>query len=609
MAGGLIQLAVYGTQDVFLTGTPQISFFKIVYRRHTNFSIESIKQTFFGTTNFGFDLTCIADRIGDLIYKTYLEIDIPSVALDKNPSLYTLTQAVAKSQLDTVNDFYQIIFNYVTANSDLTRKLAVLVRTNNLSVSDIIDTMNDTINFEALASLIKARAILIDFIINSTEFNSIIELRDQKMDFIYQINRVDIKILFDSVVSLTTDKLIGAPQADIDLSIKKEIIRVITTVLYPELQNFYLKVYDLKITKENIHKSFVDGTYVERYKFAWVEELGHSIIDKLDLKIGNQIVDTHTGDWMIMWNKITVDVKQKVNYDKLIGQIPTLITFDDGVKPAYKLVIPLQFWFCRHNGLALPLVALRYHDVVFELRLKKLEQCCYVEDDPNLLDIENIQNLYGINLTDVSLYIDYVFLDTDERRRFAQSTHEYLIETVQYNEFSDLFGKKYNATVVFSHPCKFILWFCQPLSYRINPTGRNKCQWNNYGVNPDKTGDTLTKTYIQLNSYQRTDSLLDPVFYNYVDGYFHFKTSAMDGLYNYSFALKPMELQPSSTCNMSRIDNLGIMFEFSTEFINLVENQIIEGFAENAFLGVYTMSYNVLRIASGMAGLAFQVST
>ena len=75
MGGGLMQLVAYGAQDIYLTGNPQITFFKVVYRRHTNFSMESIKQTFNGTADFGNDVTATISRNGDLVYRMYLEHD------------------------------------------------------------------------------------------------------------------------------------------------------------------------------------------------------------------------------------------------------------------------------------------------------------------------------------------------------------------------------------------------------------------------------------------------------------------------------------------------------------------------------------------------------
>lgn len=606
MTGGLLQIAVYGTQDIFLTGTPQITFFKIVYRRHTNFAIESIAQEFFNVSNFGTDVSCIIDKIGDLMHQVYLEIIIPKVDLLKNPANYTLTQQNALTQFQQIQSYYQLVFNYIATDTDIIRKLVLLCQTNNIPMSTIEATMNDT---AFIGTLVQQRQNLQEYIATNPNFDAIIELRDMKLDLIQEINQIDIQIVFNSIITHVNDFGVTNPMDVNDLAKRTQVLNVTKNMLYSQIKLFYMKAYDVYLNKQQIYQSFLDGTYVERYQFAWVEELGHAIIDQLDVKIGSQTIDRHTGDWMILYNKIFKNQYQKNNYDKLIGNVPELYVFDDKVKNTYKLLIPLRFWFCRHSGDALPLVALRYHDVLFNLRYKDLSKLCYYQDDPNLINMQTVQSQYDINIINAQLYVDYVYLDSDERKRFAQSTHEYLIEIVQFAEITDISGKKYNAHLSFSHPTKFMIWYVQPNQYRSNPNGTNKCQWNNFGINNDKTGYTMDQSYIRLNSYQLTDPNHSMLYFNYVQPYSYFKHSPTDGFNVYSFAAKPMELQPSSTCNFSRIDDLGIVTVFSDDFINLVNSNTVVGLQDGIFLGVYIYSYNIIRIMSGMAGLAFQTST
>ena len=84
MGGGLMQLVAYGAQDVYLTGNPQITFWKVTYRRHTNFAMESIEQTFNGQADFGRRVQCTVSRNGDLAYRTYLQITLPEINQDDN---------------------------------------------------------------------------------------------------------------------------------------------------------------------------------------------------------------------------------------------------------------------------------------------------------------------------------------------------------------------------------------------------------------------------------------------------------------------------------------------------------------------------------------------
>jgi hypothetical protein len=604
MAGGLVQLTTYGSQDIFLTGTPQITFFKIIYRRHTNFALESIQQYFIGTSNFGQEMISVIEKMGDLMNRVYLEIEIPKIDLVKNFSNWNNTKEIAKNQLDKIQQYYQLVYDYIATNTEIARKMDMLLKTNNISIDNIGKTLNDP---KFVHELMFKRNALTTYITESSDLRNIDEFNDTNSgDLVQQVYQIDVQLLANSIINDANKLSPPLVPEEIDIIKRRELKNLINKKLYNAMYDFYIKVYDIYFSKKNIYQSFLDGTYVERYKFAWVEELGHAIIDQIEIKIGNQIIDKQTGDWLILFNKIFLHEYQMENYYKMIGNINELIIFNDDIKNSYKLIIPFQFWFCRNIGLALPLIALRYHDIMFTIKLKDLEKLCYVENDPKLLDIPNIQSQYNINIIDAKLYVDYIYLDTDERRRFAQSSHEYLIETVQYNEFNDIIGKQYNAHLNFSHPTKFVIWYAQPKFYRENPTGRNKCQWNNFAVGSNKTGYTMQSAYLRLNSYDRTDPKLEMKYYNYLQPFWYFAHSPTDGFNVYSFAIKPMEHQPSATINLSRIDDFGIMLVFTNEFMDLVNNSNIDDIGVGIYLGVYVMTYNVLRIMSGMAGLAFQ---
>lgn len=358
------------------------------------------------------------------------------------------------------------------------------------------------------------------------------------------------------------------------------------------MKDFYMIAYNLYLSSERLYQTFLNKTYVENHKFAWVEEIGHAIIDHIDISIGNQVMDKHTGDWLIMYNKLYLGNSHLDNYNKMIGNVDKLTNFDENIKGSYKLLIPLQFWFCRHLGLSIPIIALRYHDIILSLKFKELSKLCWVDNSIEFIDIRN-----RINIPGARLYVDYIYLDSDERKRFAQSTHEYLIETVQYDNFDDIIGKQFNADVHFMHPTKYVIWVAQPEHYRENFMGHNKCQWNNFGTHGDKSGYTMNRTHLVLNNYDFTDPNLDIIYYNYVCPNVYFGKSPTDGFNVYSFALKPKEHQPTGTINLSRIDSFYIRMEFTEEFLRMSLGRI--------HVGVYVMSYNILRIMNGMGGLAF----
>jgi hypothetical protein len=464
MGGGLLQLVAYGAQDVYLTGNPQITFFKVVYRRHTNFAMESIEQTFNGTATWNRKVTCTISRNGDLIHKVYLRVAIPSI----------------------------------TVPSDVA--------------------------------------------------------------------------------------------------------------------------------------------------FRWLNWLGHIFIKTVEVEIGGQRIDKHYSDWLHIWNELTQTPGRQSGYAGLVGNMSALTapifneSGDSRTKAGATLYIPLEFWFCRNPGLALPLIALQYHEVKINLELADFQSCYWAARKTTVsgrtrwtTDLSAIQLT---NIDDCSLYVDYIFLDTDERRRFAQVSHEYLIEQLQFTGDESTSGNTNKIKMNFNHPCKELIWIVQPDDHVTNKAPLGK-QWFNYtdkfdfsvvdvqedtdyfadGVSiatyPDNPGaGTLVVTYvpggdnpvfeakIQLNGHDRM-AQMDGVYYNMVQPYQHHQNVPSKGINVYSFALKPEEHQPSGTCNMSRIDNATLQLELTP--ITTYRS----GANRTAKVRIYAVNYNVLRIMSGMGGLAY----
>lgn len=607
MAGGIVQIAMYGSQDIFLTGAPQITFFKIVYRRCTNFAIESIQQQFIGLPNFGQETISVIDKAGDLMNKAYLEITLPKIDLVKksatnqtiSPTIGSTTdKAQVKNKLDLINKYYQLVRDYVSINTDLVRNIRSCLKTNNLSVYDI--RKNTPVD-----KLVSAKTNLQLFIAKSNIFDifnspDLMPTNCSRYVLVQQINTTDIKVIFDSVIR----KFSKSEHSQI--LIRKELNRIIDSELYVRIKEFYLGVHREWCRHQQLYKNLVNNTHTERYQFAWVEEIGHAIVDYIDVQIGGQQVDKHTGDWLSLFSNTSMNIHQMKNYHKMIGNVKELTIFDDNVKNIYKLIIPLQFWFCRYTGLSVPLSALRYHDITFTLRLKELSKLCYFGCTASIFDQQPInigamQNTYDINIVDAKLYVDYVYLDTDERIRFAKSTHEYLIEVVQYDEF-ETSGSQFIAHLNFINPTKYIVWFAQPVSYRENLSGRDKCQWNNYGTNSDKTGNPFALSKIRLNLCDRIHQFMHNDYYNYIQPYEYFASSPADGINVYSFAINPLEHQPSGSINASRLDDFSIVANIDEKFM------LSDKFAsnKNIYFAAYSVSYNILRIMGGMGHLAFQ---
>ena len=395
MGGGLLQLVAYGAQDVYLTGNPQITFFKVVYRRHTNFSMEAIEQTFNGTVGFGKRVTCQVSRNGDLIHRMYLQVAVP----------------------DTADD------------------------------SDLVD-------------------------------------------------------------------------------------------------------------------------YV-----------GLALIKNVELEIGGQRIDKHYGDWMYIWNELSLPAGKLAGYKKMVGEAASLAEASGPTT----LYVPLEFFFCRNPGLALPLIALQYHEVKINIEFRTKAECTRTGGTQPTDDIT------------ASLWVDYIFLDTDERRRFAQLSHEYLIEQLQFTGDESVTGTNNKVKLNFNHPVKELVWVVQS----DTATGSN--QWFNFQATANLSTEAvsaaiggaslLTAAKLQLNGQDRFAERAN-TYFNLVQPYQHHENIPLSpGINVYSFALQPESHQPSGSLNMSRIDSA---------VLNLTTSV-----SSAAKIKVYAVNYNVLRVMSGMGGLAY----
>jgi hypothetical protein len=299
------------------------------------------------------------------------------------------------------------------------------------------------------------------------------------------------------------------------------------------------------------------------------------------------------------------------------AKLPTSSDFDTAAtaantagQPKTTLYIPLEFWFCRNPGLALPLIALQYHEVKVNLELNTAEEVgvkpptYVVLPAPN--DVSGAPaSLVAVasavpKMTVAALWVDYVFLDTDERRRFAQLSHEYLIEQLQFTGEENVTGSSNKVKLNFNHPVKELVWVMQqsasPFGCYDNSGTKvvsGAAQSNGYV----RTGMNLTETAnIQLNGHDRF-AVREGKYFNRVQPFQHHTcVPANKGINVYSFALKPEEHQPSGTLNFSRIDSA---------VLNVKALKNADAKLDPSKIRVYAVNYNVLRVMSGMGGLAY----
>ena len=324
----------------------------------------------------------------------------------------------------------------------------------------------------------------------------------------------------------------------------------------------------------------------------WIAERA---INNVELSIGGQRIDKHYQKWWRLYSELYLDESKKANWAKLT-------TAKDG-KAVY---LPLIFFFNRNPGLYLPLIALQYHEVRIDIDLAS--------------DMETY-----LNKNVFKVWANYIYLDTEERRRFAQKGHEYLIEQVQHTG-SDTVTSAATKQVrlSYNHPVKELVWCFSNTSARSslwNFTSENLV--GDIVLENDPRGGAASNCYVPVgqaggvplfdaesSGADFTEEAAGPLstfklvlngqdrfkeqkgkYFNQLQAYNHHTGCPYPGVYSYSFALKPEEHQPTGTCNFSRIDNAQVAVTMNA--------------SDATTMHMFATNYNVLRIQSGMGGLAF----
>lgn len=325
----------------------------------------------------------------------------------------------------------------------------------------------------------------------------------------------------------------------------------------------------------------------------WTDKLGHAMVEFIEVWIGGEMVERHTGEWLELLSQLTQSDEKRRIYYNLIGHKGSLINDQTAIDAQY-LYIPLQFWFCRHNGLALPLVALQVHDVDIRVKFRQSQDLLLTYAVDNVISVGPLEN--------VSLFVNYICLDSAERRKFAQMDHAYLIEQVQISDGADVGGTRGNSIdMYFSHPVKELIWVAQRRQASSNTFTLNHDGFPDYNdyfnysssATPGEGHNFIDTFLIQING----NNLLDPREANFFNIYnpWRYHTSGPDvGIYCYTFALDPESYQPSGTINWSRLDSATLKCEFN-------EAAIVP-----CRLAVYAFGYNILLLKGGMGTLEYQ---
>jgi len=373
----------------------------------------------------------------------------------------------------------------------------------------------------------------------------------------------------------------------------------------------------------------------------YVNAIGYAMIEEISLEIGEQEIDKQTGEWMQIWSTLATSASQIDALNNMVGRVdglnqpPTIISAPScsvgGYKyGAVKLYIPLQFWFTKNPGVYLPLLAMQYHPIRINMKIRDLAS---LVANANMADSCSKLQPLPTKIVDLRLWGDYVYLDREERRRFVANTHEYLIEQIQYTPNVSIPEgvNMQNVRLEFNHPIRELIWIIQR---DVMQTTR---EWFNFGstsaYEPGISRDILQDGTLQLDGYDRFDPR-DAGYFRLVQPYqYHSRTDVKNFIYVYSFALRPEEMQPSGSLNASRIDNMNLMLNLRPDSnepttLNIpvlnangaplldpsgapitrnVPNPAYVPNRGKAHVVVYAKNHNVLRVVNGFAGLLFKI--
>lgn len=343
-------------------------------------------------------------------------------------------------------------------------------------------------------------------------------------------------------------------------------------------------------------------------------------IKDIEIEIGGQRVDRHSSDFFRIYDELFRNEQQKKAYKEMTNfSEEDMLGTQTGVNPVpnikRRFYVPLLFWFCRDPSLSLPLIALQFHEVRLYITFAdpNATRTPGNADPPLVTDDSALQ---------ATLYVDYVFLDAAERKNFASSNTELLITQLQYttetiDRFETVVGHSStkNVRLSFNHPCSCLIWFVKG----------EKHGWYNVSraLAKDDTKTSASSLYndmyapvasakLTINGHERSQARVGQ-YYNQVQPFQTLGARPQAGIYMYSFALDPSKVtQPNGTLNFSRVDNctLSIDFKGMSNYYNACEisdpdTMVNQKNHRLTTLVVMALNWNVLRLVSGMAGLAF----
>uniref|UniRef100_A0A6C0ED73 Major capsid protein N-terminal domain-containing protein n=1 Tax=viral metagenome TaxID=1070528 RepID=A0A6C0ED73_9ZZZZ len=424
--GGLVQIVSSGKQDVYLTYKPEITFFKKVYKKHTNFSIEFIEIYPEQSLNYNNIISFMINN-GDAIHRCYLEIELPNLVF--SDKYITNINYINKKNTDIVElekllkitqNKYNNLLNYINIDMLLYRTIYNSLQIDNITIQNLKDLVY---NFNNLNKLLKNQYInKIDI-----QIYSLINISD----YILGINKI-----------ITTNELL-----DQNIYIFKNTIINKLNDIYKSMQ-YYLKNYNNDINKINVNIKNINNRNI---KFNFSNFLGHNYFNYFTLEIGGQEIQKYSNNVLHInqMHKINQDSMQ--NYLEMIGHTPELNSFNEKTKGNTKILVPLIFWFNKDPGSCLPLVSLQYSNVVINAKINNLEKIIslenYEDEYKNLLDIRiPFNSETNININN-NLYIYDTFI-IDYENKYIKYNCILINDNLLKYHFTDLSDNEIKSILV-----------------------------------------------------------------------------------------------------------------------------------------------------------------
>jgi len=401
------------------------------------------------------------------------------------------------------------------------------------------------------------------------------------------------------------------------------------------------KLYvDIPRTADLLHRMYLvlDIELPSGSDISGVSPIGYNFIDHIDLVIGGQLMERHYGQWLALYQEFFQDKRKEF-------ALSYMTSTHDARSNTKTVYIPMRFWFNNDVGLSLPLIALSNSQIRLEFRMNSKEKIASysVDLDDSSRTIAN----NDLRINRMSMLCEYIHLDKEERVLFSSKSHEYLISQVQNSVDNPIQlyplesnpryeGIVHKVELRFNHPVKEIFWAFKDGHFAVqNVGGSNTTFDSNSGVlmhNYWRNGQIWAEHMIECNIMLNNKDLTEPLpatFFRSVQGLQHHHsfgyTTALDrsaddtdapspdatlktagtGTYLYSFALNPMEYQPSGSINFSKLENAHLKFRIYRDTANFTyggSNNI-----GSKHVNIFAVHYNFLRIQGGQCGLLFAV--